>query len=207
MSIKKAYNSWAETYDSNANKTRDLDQIATQQILNLYKFDTVLEIGCGTGKNTVWFAEKAKKVIGIDASEEMLAKAKAKIQSSKVEFLLADLKKPWQIEDNFAELISCNLVLEHFSDLDFIFKQAYKKLKKKGKFFICELHPFKQYTGSQARFETPSGIQKVECFTHHTSDFTQNAINNGFKLLQLNEWFDDNDDTKTPRLISFVFEK
>lgn len=33
MSIEKAYNSWAQQYDSDENKTRDLDKIATIEIL------------------------------------------------------------------------------------------------------------------------------------------------------------------------------
>ena len=63
MSIEKAYNLWAEQYDSNQNKTRDLDGISTINILSKYKFETVLELGCGTGKNTLWLLEKAKKLL------------------------------------------------------------------------------------------------------------------------------------------------
>ena len=40
MSIKKAYNSWANIYDSNKNRTRDLDKIATQKVLSQYNFDS-----------------------------------------------------------------------------------------------------------------------------------------------------------------------
>ncbi|WP_282112804.1 hypothetical protein [Maribacter stanieri] len=40
MSIKKAYNSWAEQYD-----TRDLDKKATIETLSKYNFDVVLELG------------------------------------------------------------------------------------------------------------------------------------------------------------------
>ena len=76
-----------------------------------------------------------------------------------------------------------------------------------GKFFICELHPFKQYTGSKAKFENKNGILELEVFTHHISEYVNCAIKNGFKLLELEEWFDDEDKTAFPRLISFVFEK
>lgn len=55
MSIEKAYNSWAEQYDTNKNKTRDLDIKSTIATLDKYDFKKVLELGCGTGKNTVFF--------------------------------------------------------------------------------------------------------------------------------------------------------
>lgn len=101
----------------------------------------------------------------------MLTKARTKIKDKKVEFQQADIKKTWEIEDNFANLITCSLVLEHIKDLDFIIAQAFQKLKKNGYFFISKLHPFKQYSGSKAKFETKDGIQELETYVHHISEY------------------------------------
>ncbi|MBL4715436.1 MAG: SAM-dependent methyltransferase [Bacteroidetes bacterium] len=207
MTIDKAYNSWADNYDAVENKTRDLEKIAAKQTLDRYNYSTVVELGCGTGKNTVWLVEKANSIIGLDFSSEMLLKAKEKIRSNKVQFQQVDLTKPWNIEDNYADLISCSLVLEHIYDLNFIFSEGFKKLKSKGIFYICELHPFKQYSGSKARFENENGIVELEVFTHHVSEYVNATTNNGFKILELKEWFDNDDKTEIPRLISFIFEK
>lgn len=207
MSIEKSYNSWAKKYDTNKNKTRDLDKLVTINTLSKYNFNTVLELGCGTGKNTVWLLEKAKQIIAVDFSEEMLNKAKEKINNPKVTFKKADITKTWEIESEFADLITTSLILEHIKELDFIFKQAYKKLKPNGIFFICELHPYKQYAGSKARFETENGTEELEVYTHNISEFTSVALNNGFKLIQLNESFDELEQNELPRLISFVFQK
>ena len=92
MSIEKAYNSWANQYDTNKNRTRDLDQTATIETLSNYEFENVLELGCGTGKNTNWLLKKANLIVGLDFSQEMMAKAKEKITSKKVTFKKADLK-------------------------------------------------------------------------------------------------------------------
>ena len=62
--IEKAYNSWAIQYDTNKNKTRDLDVKSTITTLSKYDFKNVLELGSGTGKNTVWrswFGRDGKK--------------------------------------------------------------------------------------------------------------------------------------------------
>ncbi|MCE3229864.1 MAG: SAM-dependent methyltransferase, partial [Bacteroidetes bacterium] len=88
MNIKQAYNSWASQYDTNENKTRDLEATALREVLEEIEFDNCLELGCGTGKNTEWLITKAKHVTGVDLSEEMLNKAKEKISSDKVRFLL-----------------------------------------------------------------------------------------------------------------------
>ncbi|MEN8123510.1 MAG: class I SAM-dependent methyltransferase [Bacteroidota bacterium] len=206
MSIQKAYNSWANIYDSNHNKTRDLDKVVTIKTLSNYQFDNVLELGCGTGKNTEWLVEHAKQIIGLDFSDEMLKKAKEKIRSNKVKFQKADLTKGWNVPNYFADLVTSSLTLEHIENLDFIFQQAHLKLKTKGKFFISELHPFKQYLGTKAKYDTDQGEEELEVYIHHVSEFLKNAKKMGFILIHFQEWF-DNDNKEIPRLISFVFEK
>ncbi len=203
--IEQAYNSWSEIYDTNINKTRDLDKKATIQTLSKYNFRTVLELGCGTGKNTIFLLQKARNIIAIDFSEKMLQKAKEKIKSSSVQFQKADLNKNWDVKNSAFDLITCSLTLEHIKNLDFIFHQAYQKLKPEGHFFVCELHPYKQYTGSKARYETANGIEVLKTYTHHVSDYLSAAQNSNLQLIELNEWFDE--DTNLPRLISFVFRK
>lgn len=207
MSIEQAYNLWAVQYDSNDNKTRDLDKKSTTETLEDYRFDTVIELGCGTGKNTSYLLQKAKQVIGLDFSQEMLNIAKEKIRDKRVKFNKADLTKNWKIENEFADLITCSLTLEHIENLDHIFNQVNKKLKKNGIFFISELHPFKQYSGSKARYNTKSGIKELEVFTHHISEYINNAKKNKLKLVELREWFDKELELEIPRLISFVFRK
>lgn len=207
MKINEAYNSWAETYDTVQNKTRDLEKTAKQETLQQYNFDTVIELGCGTGKNTEWLLQHAKLVLAFDFSSEMLEKAKAKITSEKVKFQQADIDQTWPLENNAADLVTCSLILEHIQNLNFIFSETHRILKPGGKFYICELHPFKQYSGSKARFESEVGLVELEVYIHNVSDYVNSAFQKGFKLLELKEWFDENNKANIPRLISFVFEK
>ena len=207
MSIKKAYNIWASQYDTNENRTRDLDKTATIETLKNYDFESVLELGCGTGKNTKWLLEKAKQIIGLDFSQEMLKKAKEKISDESVIFKKADLTESWKIDNNFADLITCSLTLEHLKNLNHVFNQARLKLKNNGLFFISELHPFKQYSGSKANYETKNGTKELEVYIHHVSEYIDDAKNNGFELVEMKEWFDENNKNGLPRLISFVFKK
>ncbi|MBK7407230.1 MAG: class I SAM-dependent methyltransferase [Saprospirales bacterium] len=198
MPIKSAYNHWAATYDSMPNKTRDLEQTAARQTLGPLKFATVLELGCGTGKNTQWLAKKATTLLALDFSEEMLALAKKKITANHVQFQQADLLQPWNVPDHFADLLTCSLVLEHIEDLDPIFAQAATKLKPGGLFYICELHPFKQYEGSKAKYQTEAGTVELEVYTHHISEFVGAALSNAFTLTELKEWFDPSENATPP---------
>ena len=207
MDTRKAYNAWASQYDTNNNKTRDLEGQALQGLLATIPFDSVLEIGCGTGKNTKWFIEHGKEVTAIDLSDEMLAKAKEKITSHNVQFKQADITLPWTFINKKYDLVSFSLVLEHIYNLDHIFNEASKSLRSGGYVYIGELHPYKQYLGTKARFDTEEGQQVVECFNHHTSEFIQTAKKYGLRLVDLNEFFDKDEETKIPRILGIVLKK
>lgn len=207
MSIEKMYNVWAQQYDTNENKTRDLDQRIVKEILEKYEFSKVIEIGCGTAKNTSFLLTKSEEILAVDFSQEMLNKAKEKISDNRVRFIKGDLLKAWEVGDGLADLVSCSLVLEHIEEMDFIFQEANKNLKEQGLFFISEYHPFRQYVGKKACFETADGIQELEAYVHHTTDYLRLADSYGFELVELNEHFDGLAENEMPRLISFMFRK
>lgn len=204
--VKDAYRSWSEIYDTNLNKTRDLEGIALRAVLNDLQFDHCLEIGCGTGKNTVWLSEKAKRTLSVDISEEMLLQAKQKSLGKNVEFLLADINNVWTFTNDSFDLISFSLVLEHIEKPDPVFAEASRLLNQNGHLYLGELHPFKQYTGSKARFETEEGLQIVDCFNHHISDFIRAANKHGLGLTNLEEFFDE-DNPEIPRILTLLFVK
>lgn len=207
MNTKKAYDSWSSQYDTNLNKTRDLEALALQQTLASVQFNSCLEIGCGTGKNTAWLIGKAKEITAVDLSEEMLTKAKEKINSEKVSFLQADILHDWNFVNKKYDLVSFSLVLEHIENLEPAFYQVSKVITDGGFVYIGELHPFKQYTGSKARFTTDEGEQVVDCFNHHISDFVHAAKKYGFKVEDINEYFDEDDRNGIPRILTVLLRK
>ena len=208
MSIQNAYNHWSESYDTDENLTRDLDQKVMRDALADLHFNAILEIGCGTGKNTIFLSQIGTRVDALDFSEGMIEKAKEKVKAENVRFSLADLSQTWPCEDSSYDLVVCNLVLEHIEDLSFIFSEAFRVLEEEGSFLINELHPFRQYEGKKARFSTEEGVTEVPAFVHHISDFVNAASDNGFSLVKLNElWHEADHHGKPPRIVSFIFEK
>jgi len=207
MNIKKAYNTWSKQYDTNVNKTRDLEALTLRKTLENLNFDTCLEIGCGTGKNTEWLMTKAKQITAVDLSEEMLEVAKEKINSDKVHFVEADITKDWTFVKEKFDLVGFSLVLEHIENLDDIFREVSKAVVSGGYVYIGELHPFKQYTGSKARFDTEDGQQIVTCFNHHISDFLQSAKRYGFEIVDIDEYFDDEIEKSIPRILTLLLRK
>ncbi|MDQ6609861.1 MAG: class I SAM-dependent methyltransferase [Bacteroidota bacterium] len=206
MNNQQAYNKWAEQYDTNQNKTRDLEGISFRKTLNNYFFSEALEIGCGTGKNSEWLVTKAAHVVAVDFSEEMLAKAKTKVAAPNIEFKQADITKDWDFADTTYDLISFSLVLEHIENLHFIFEQVRNEISIGGFLYIGELHPYKQYAGSVARFETEGDVQRLECYPHHLSEFFKYATAFNFSLVDFNEWFDEENKKGVPRIVTLLFK-
>jgi malonyl-CoA O-methyltransferase len=207
MQIQEAYTDWSATYDSDRNLTRDLDQKVARQVLgSKLSCRSILELGCGTGKNTSMLAEIGEKVRAFDFSQGMIEKAREKVARSNVTFAMADITRPWPVEDHSVDLIVCDLVLEHVRDLSIIFSEGARVLTGGGRFFVCELHPFRQYQGTVARFQREQATE-IPAFVHHLTDFTDHAVAQGLALQQINEWWHPEDQDKPPRLVSFMFEK
>ena len=205
--IQEAYDNWSVTYDSDQNRTRDLDQVVTEKTLANLRCKSILEIGCGTGKNTRLLSRIGEKIEAVDFSEGMISLAKEKLKSSNVTFSVADITHPWHCDNSSVDLIVCNLVLEHIENLSFIFSEAFRVLIPGGHFFLSELHPFRQYQGTQANFQTSQGTTEIQAFVHHISDFLNAAKSSGFRLKTFKEWWHETDQNKPPRLVSFLFKK
>ncbi len=207
MNIKNAYDNWSAQYDTNINRTRDMEARALQETLAGIDFESCLEIGCGTGKNTAWLLTKANTITAVDLSGEMLKKAKEKIRSEKVNFIQADILQDWYFVNSKYNLVTFSLVLEHIEDLEPVFKKIAEVIAENGHVYIGELHPFKQYSGSKARFISEAGEQVVTCFNHHVSDFVQAAKKHGFQINNIHEYFDDGDRNTLPRILAMLFKR
>jgi len=207
MKIQSAYDSWSSTYDHDRNLTRDLDQITTRNAFTNQIFHNILELGCGTGKNTTLLAEISDAVHGFDFSEGMIQQARQKLNANNVEFECTDLSKPWPAKNDNYDLIICNLVLEHIEDLSHIFKEAFRSLQKGGRFYISELHPFRQYQGGKANFQRDGQVTEIPAFVHHVSEFLRAAVASNLVLESFNECWHPEDHGKAPRLAVFVFKK
>ena len=207
MNNQQAYDEWAASYNDIVNLTRDTELIAKQAFLKNIPFTHLLELGCGTGKNTEWLSLTANKITAVDFSEQMLAVAKSREYHNDVNFVVADINEPWQFVHQPFDLITCSLVLEHIQFILPVFKKAAKALQPGGFFYIGELHPFKQYSGSKARFQKDDETIILDCFLHPISAYITNALDNHFSLIQIKEWTDEDTDQKIPRILSLLFQK
>jgi malonyl-CoA O-methyltransferase len=207
--VAALYDRWAETYDVDSNPTRDLAYaVVRQQNLNMTGRD-IIEIGCGTGRNTLWLAERARSILAVDFSEGMLRQAKARVHSPIVRFVQQDIRAPWPTAEATADLVIIMLVLEHIEDLGPVFAEAARILRVSGRLFICELHPMRQISGRQAEFtDRETGRQeRIPAYLHDTSEYVNTGLKAGFELLHLGEWRGSNSPrSEMPRVLSLELQ-
>jgi len=126
---------WAATYDEVAHSKRDFDADISRQVMEDRIGGRVLELGCGTGKNTRWLAKRAQQLVACDFSLAMLARAKERMPG--VEFHLCDMRGEWPVDE--VDVVVVDLVLEHVEHLRPVCVQAKNKLVAGGMLFICAL--------------------------------------------------------------------
>ena len=72
---------------------------------------SILDAGCGTGENALYFAERGHKVTGIDYLEKPIAEAQRKAQRRGLQatFLVMDALCLGEIPEQFDSVIDCGL--------------------------------------------------------------------------------------------------
>jgi arsenite methyltransferase len=137
--------------------TKELESIPKPSILGvgcgapvnyakLRKGETVVDLGSGAGIDVFLSANRVKesgKVIGIDMTDEMLEKAGKNAKENgytNVEFRKGDIDKRIPIDDNTADVVISNCVINLTTDKVSTFKEIYRILKQsQGRMVISDL--------------------------------------------------------------------
>jgi len=101
---------------------------------------TLLDVGCGMGLDSIFFAQNGLKVTAIDFSETGIEKLKQTVKGKKIKNIipmLGDISS-LKFSANSFGVIYAHLSLHYFDDQTTtkIFDRLYKILKLKGLFFI-----------------------------------------------------------------------
>jgi arsenite methyltransferase len=105
---------------------------------------TVLDLGSGAGFDCFLAAKKVGKkgkVIGVDMTKEMIAKARANAKKYKydnVEFRLGEIES-LPVEDNSVDVIISNCVINLSPDKQKVFRESHRVLRNGGKMFISDM--------------------------------------------------------------------
>jgi len=152
------------------------------------KFKTLLDLGCGNGSDSIYFANKGFKVTAIDFSESGIKQLQKEIRQKRIKKIIPicqDVKKINFI-DSYFDIIYAHLSLHYFDDKTTtqVFNKLHRILKKKGLIFIkCKSIEDKLY-GNGKKIENNMYILNNHVRHFFDKDYMREKLGK-FKILKL----------------------
>lgn len=152
------------------------DFLASSLLSLLDETWVVGDLGCGTGLATAAIAPHVSRVIGVDASEEMLGAAKTRLSALKNVDWRTGTLEALPIKDRTLDVAVLMLVLHHVPSPVAALSEAFRSLKPGGRVLLVDMAPhhhedYRQQMGhvwlgfgsDQVRkFLGQAGFEKVE---------------------------------------------
>lgn len=201
-----------EGYSQMARSVHGLDGApewpALRALVSDVKGRDVVDLGCGFGWFCRWADEQgAANVLGLDVSENMLARARDTTRSTTIRYERADLDQ-LQLSPQSVDLAYSSLTLHYLEHLPALFATVHQALKPGGRFVFSAEHPiytapaqpgFVQDEAGQRIWplnqyalrgpRTTDWLAKGVVKQHRTvGDYVNLLIEAGFTLAHLDEW-------------------
>jgi ubiquinone/menaquinone biosynthesis C-methylase UbiE len=135
--LAKDYDRW---YDTPIGKKYDREEkSAVLKLLPPAKpGDRLLDVGCGTGHWSRFYASLGFEVVGVDISPEMIYAASLR-NSSNCSFEIADISR-LPFEDNSFEVVAAMAMLEFVSKVEAAVAEMFRCLKSNGSVIVGTLN-------------------------------------------------------------------
>lgn len=166
MDLKETYNSIAHRWaDLHWNHHVDwCDDYLNILAARVGKGGKILDIGCGSGEDSKFFADKDITTVGIDFSEKLIAEAKTRFPKGK--FLVMDMQKIDLPASSFDGVLAKHSLLHlHKKDLPAILARI-NSLLKPGGWFLATL---KEGIGEKEVTEIRVGKEVTRFFAFYTN--------------------------------------
>lgn len=136
----ETFDRWAESYGEEANPFHSLDRRALEYLLPSLAGRTVLDIGCGNGRNFELLIEKGcTQIHGVDMSSQMLAHARKTYGS--VINLHHGCCESLTFKDASFDVAVCSLVFGYIRNPRLFFQEVHRILRPGGTFILTDIHP------------------------------------------------------------------
>lgn len=106
--------------------------------LKLKPTDIVLDLGCGRGDNTVYFAQKTRMVVGIDIESWQDWNT---LKKNNLEFRVSDARKLPFRDDSF-NVVFAKDVLHHIKDKQRVLEEIRRVVRKRGRIYLVEANRY-----------------------------------------------------------------
>ncbi len=186
---RAGYDRWAALYDGEDNPLVLLEERYIGSLIGDVAGLALADIGCGTGRHALRWAAAGARVTGLDFSEAMLQRARAKPGAKGVTFVHHDLVEQFPLKSAAFDRVCCCLVLDHIAGLDRFFGELRRLCRPGGCVIISVMHPAMSLRGVQARFIDPGSGRRISpaSHAHQVSDYLMAAVRAGLQLEHVSE--------------------
>ncbi|GHG48108.1 MULTISPECIES: class I SAM-dependent methyltransferase [Amycolatopsis] len=178
------YRWWSATYDR-PNSAFDLDEPVVREIVDALPVGVALDAACGTGRYAEFLARRGHRVIGVDGSPDMLARARTRVPEA--EFLLGDLHR-LPVADDGADLVLCGLALTHVPALEPVLAEFARVLRPGGHLVLADMHPDRVAQGAIPPVRGADGRPgRLRSYRHPIGDYLRAALAVGLQVRRCEE--------------------
>lgn len=168
------YRIWSATYDAGHNPAFDFDRPVAEEIVAALPAGDAVDAACGTGRFAALLAARGHRVIGVDSSPEMLAKARGNVPDG--EFREGHLGA-LPVADASVDLVTCGLALTHVPDLRPAFAEFARVLRPGGHLVTSDIHPERVARGAVPTVRDQDGRPgRLPGHRHLVGDYLRAAL-------------------------------
>ncbi len=179
------YRVWSATYDDGHNTAFDYDEPVVKEILDAVPAGVAVDAACGTGRLSTLLSAHGHRVIGVDSSPDMLARARANVPGG--EFRSGDLTR-LPVADASADVVTCGLALTHVADLRPVIAEFARVLRPGGHLVISDMHPERIARGIIPTMRDSEGRPgRLPGHRHLVGDYLRAALSAGLQLRRCEE--------------------
>ena len=191
--VRDGYDRWSIVYDDDQNPLQGLEGPLVQKACGNVQGLKVLDMGCGTGRHTLWLAQAGAKVTGIDFSEAILDKARKKTKEYSIKLIKHDLHERLPFRSGQFDMVVSGLLLEHIADLAYYFSEVARVLTNSGRAVISAMHPAMFLRDAQAQFTDPYSGKKIRpgSLSHQLSEIVMAAVSSSLEVVHFSEYSGD----------------
>jgi ubiquinone/menaquinone biosynthesis C-methylase UbiE len=175
-----AYRDWSASYDEPRNALFDSDEPAVHGILDRLPAGSALDAACGTGRYAAHLAARGHRVVGVDGSPEMLARARTRVPGAA--FARGDLHR-LPLADGAVDAVVCALALVHVPSLGSVLAEFARVLRPGGSLVISDVHHDLVLRGSVVHALGPDGEPGLSpTYRHTVGDYLRAALPAGLRV-------------------------
>jgi SAM-dependent methyltransferase len=185
MTMQEGYALWAPWYDEPGNELLEVEEPVVREIIDALPVGVALDAACGTGRHGAYLASLGHRVIGVDATPEMLDVARAKIPAG--EFYEADLRE-LPVADDSVDLVVCAIAASHLPELAPAFAEFARVLRPGGHLVLSDSRGLIGDIGLPLARVRPDGtFGYIPVWSRLASDYLAVALAAGFEVRRCEE--------------------